>query len=316
MNNIGLIGFGCVGQGFYNILGSKYPELQVKKVVAKNPEKKREVYVPVLFDAEEVIYDKEIRIVVEAIDDARAAFIYAKKTLEQGKILVTANKKMVAENMEELKEYVKNFGGKIFYEAAVCGSIPIIKNINSYFRNEKISKISGILNGSSNFILTQMTLNGQSYEDALKDAQARGFAESDPTLDVEGIDAANKLSILCFDVFGTYISPTDIDVEGITGIDQSVIEEAKNNGSKIKLIATVKLKDDSLALSVKPEAVSENHPLYHVDHEFNSVLVEGEFSGVQQLTGKGAGSFPTGLAVTADVIDAIEILKDNEASLV
>jgi homoserine dehydrogenase len=307
---IGLIGYGCVGKGSYQILKEKYPSVIVDKVLVKDKTKERPSDLPITFDVEDIISNPEIDLVIEALDDAETAFIYALEILQQGKALVTANKKMVAENLPLLISTSREYGGRIFYEAAVCGSIPIIQNLNSYYRSEKIKSISGILNGSTNYILTLMYDEGISYKKALKEAQNKGFAESDPTLDVEGYDAANKLSILCYEAFGEYVAPDNITCSGITTITTATIELTKQENKKIKLIARGELQNGKLVTSVKPEIVAPGNPLYNIDNENNSVLIEGEYAGIQQLSGKGAGSLPTGLAVVGDVAKALSANKE------
>lgn len=302
MKYIGLIGYGCVGQGFYEILKRKYPEVKVQHIIVKDKNKKRPAGLPISFDVEEVIYNPLITIIAEAIDDSKAALIYALKILEQGKTLVTANKKMVAENLPILVEYTRKYGGRIFYEAAVAGSIPVIQTIKDYYKSEEIESISGILNGSTNYILTLMSEQGFNYEEALIKAQLQGFAESDPTLDVEGFDAVNKLTILIYEAFGQYIAPQNISTTGITEITLKDLARAKSESKKIKLIARADFQDGQLSMSVKPEIIGADNPLFQVDFEYNSVVINGKFSGIQQLTGKGAGSLPTGLAVVSDVV--------------
>ena len=306
MKKIGLIGFGCVGQGVFNILKKQYPEISIKNIVVKDVNKKRPTGLSFTYDPGEIILDEDIEIIIEAIDDAKTAFEFAKKILEQGKTLITANKKMVAEYLPALVRLQKTYGGKIHYEGAVCGSIPIIHTIKDYYKHEQIKSITGILNGSTNYILTLMSSAGVPYEFALKEAQVKGFAESDPTLDVEGIDAANKLSILCYEAFGEYLAPHLIQSIGITGLTKNDLNTAKRDNKKIKLIASASYADGRLLASVKPHFISSEHPLYWIDNEYNSIIIEGEYAGKQQITGKGAGSFPTGLAVVADALRALK----------
>lgn len=307
---IGLIGYGCVGKGSYQILKEKYPSVIVDKIVVKNKNKQRPADLPITFDAEDIISNPETDLIIEAIDDAETALIYALEILQQGKTLVTANKKMVAENLPLLISTSREYGAHIFYEAAVCGSIPVIQNLNAYYRSEEIKSISGILNGSTNYILSLMSDEGISYKKALAEAQAKGFAESDPTMDVEGYDAANKLSILCYEAFGEYIAPDKIESSGITTITTATIELAKQENKKIKLIARGEIQNGCLVTSVKPEVISPGSPFYNIDNEYNTVLIEGKYSGIQQLSGKGAGSLPTGLAVAGDVAKALSANKE------
>ena len=303
---IGLIGYGCVGKGSYQILKEKYPAITVDKILVKDRTKERPPALPLTFNAADIIRNPRIELVVEAIDDAETALTYGLQVLREGKVLVTANKKMVAENLPLLLHTAHESGGEIFFEAAVCGSIPVIQSLNTYYKSEEIKSISGILNGSTNYILTLMSEQGISYEEALADAQVKGFAESDPTLDVEGIDAANKLSILCYEAFGEYITPDEIECSGISTITSATVELTNKEFKKIKLVARAAMENGKVVASVKPEVIAPGHPLYNVDNEYNSVLIEGVYSGIQQLTGKGAGSFPTGLAIVADVAKALD----------
>ncbi len=196
--NIGLFGFGVVGEGIYQVLSQK-PQLNanIKKIVIKHPDKKRNAPSELFStEADEILNDEEIDVVVELIDDADAAFEIVKKAMNSGKSVVSANKKMIAENHLELIELQREKNVSFLYEAAVCGSVPILRNLEEYYDNDLLNYIQGIVNGSTNYILTKMRTENESYEIALKAAQENGFAESDPTLDVEGFDAANKLSII------------------------------------------------------------------------------------------------------------------------
>lgn len=313
MKKIGLIGFGCVGQGFYEIVKEKQLPVHIAKIGIKDRLKERKKHLPFTFSPEEIVEDSAIQIIAEAIDDSEAALNYALSALRQGKIFITANKKMVAENLPLLKEAEVKNNGQLYYEAAVCGSIPIIHLLQSYYKNEEIISIEGILNGSSNYILTRMAAGSMPYDKALKEAQEKGFAEADPALDVQGYDAANKLSILSYEAFEKYIDPAAVMRRGIELIKTKDINEASDKGFKIKLIAKLYLNEGKLKSYVKPQVIDTSHPLYHVDDEYNAVVIEGKFAGKQVLHGKGAGSLPTGLAVAGDLVHILN--KQNTFAL-
>jgi homoserine dehydrogenase len=301
--NIGLIGFGCVGQGFYELLQAN-PEIpaEVVRIAVKNPTKERplnkELFV---FEYEKLLGDPSIDLVVELIDDAETAFRIVKKALQLGKPVVTANKKMVSENLDALISLQDKYHTPVLYEGAVCGSIPIIQTIDKYYKSDSITSIKGIFNGSTNYILTKIFDTKVSYEEALKGAQDKGFAESDPALDVGGFDPKYKLSILIRHIFGQAVHPDRIINWGIDKLNKEDFEFAKNNNLKIKLLAKAELQNGTLSLIVAPHFVNSKDPLYHIENENNAVIIEGAYAGQQLLTGKGAGSLPTGLAVLSDV---------------
>lgn len=301
--NIGLFGFGCVGQGFSELLSSnKHLNAQIVKTCVKQLDKPR-VNLPgkLVADPDEILNDQTIDIVVELIDDADAAFKIVSNALKQGKKVITANKKMVAQNLSQLIDLEKAHGGKMLYEGAVCGSIPILTTLRNYYTNDQILSLSGILNGSTNYILTKVIEQNLSYEEALLDAKDNGFAESDPSLDVLGYDPSFKLSILIHQAFGVIIPPDKIYKKGITDISQADISFAKQHGLKIKLIAEARLVDGDIQAWVCPKFIDETDPFYLVNDEYNVVKIESAAAGKQLLFGKGAGKLPTGLAVLADL---------------
>ncbi|HNP17510.1 MAG TPA: homoserine dehydrogenase [Fulvivirga sp.] len=301
--NIGLIGFGCVGQGFYEVLKAN-PSIpaQITKIVVKDASKERAVDRNLLsFNIDELINDPAIDMVVELIDDVDVAYDILKKSLSLHKPVVTANKKMVAENLSELISLQTLYKTPILYEGAVCGSIPIIQTIDRYYQSENITSISGIFNGSTNYILTKILEQNLTYDEALQEAQENGFAESDPILDVGGFDPKFKLSILVRHAFGHWVHPDQILHWGINKLQNQDFDFAKANGLKIKLVAKADYKNGSLSLTVAPHFVNAQDPLFYIDNENNVVIIDGEFVGRQTLAGKGAGSHPTGLAVLSDV---------------
>ena len=230
------------------------------------------------------------------------------KALKNGKHVVTANKAAVASNFNLLQDAAVANDVVLKMEGCVAGGIPILNALTTVLKANQFIEILGILNGTTNYILTQMTDFGLSYDDVLKTAQEKGFAEADPTADVEGIDAANKLSILMALAFDEYIHPKDIPTTGITKVSAEDIERAKADNKKIKLIASAVKNGDGVEFSVKPVALDSSHPLASVSNEFNAVFVRGNAVDELMFYGKGAGSLPTGSAVAGDVLNIAEIV--------
>ncbi len=301
---IGLFGFGVVGQGLYNILSqTDHFNAEVLKICVKNRHKSRPLPSErFTYDFKEILDDPEINLVVEVISDAREAYHIVTHALRHGKNVVTANKKMVAQNLKELIALQEEFGVSLTYEASSCGSIPIIRTLEEYFDNEPLHSIAGIFNGSSNFILSKIYNENLPYEAALKQAQVLGFAEADPELDVSGMDALNKLCIITAHGFGLAIPPHHIFNSGINNLHALDMAYAKAKGSKIKLLAMAhKVNSEQLIALVIPVMVHPDEDLYTVENEFNAVLVDAMFAGKQLFKGKGAGGFPTGAAILSDV---------------
>ncbi len=302
--NIGLFGFGCVGQGLYFAINNSTGfKTSIKKIIVKNKSKERTIGKENFFyDKWDVLLDDSINVIVELIDDTDEAYAIVTEAIKRGKHVVTANKKMLALHLDELLALKDQYNVSLLYEAAACGSIPIIRTLEEYFDNEALVKISGIFNGTTNYILSKTVNDGISYEQALKNAQASGFAESDPTNDVEGFDALFKTIIIALHGFGVIIKPNDILRFGITTLKQQDIDYATRNGYKIKLVPTVtKLEDGKINAFVIPKLTTDKSHLYKVENEFNGVIVEGLFSGEQFFLGRGAGSHPTGAAVLSDI---------------
>jgi homoserine dehydrogenase len=301
---IGLFGFGCVGQGLYHVIkNSSGFKAEIKKIVVKHLDKKRNVDSTLIYyDKNDILNDDCINTIVELIDDADEAFNIVSTALKKGKAVVSANKKMIAENLEYLKNLQTEYGGILLYEAAVCGSIPIIRNLEEYFDNEPIKELKGIFNGTTNYILTKIIQEQLSYPIALKQAQDLGFAESDPKNDVEGFDPAFKSRILAAHAFGVFIKPEQITRQGITSLQAIDLQFAKQNNFSIKLQPKLSLTaNNTLHITVLPQFLNANDALAKIDNEFNSVVIEGEFSGTQQFIGRGAGGNPTGAAVLSDL---------------
>lgn len=301
--NIGLFGFGCVGQGLFHVLNnSKGFTANISKIAVKDKSKKRSLPENIFtFNKYDILDDPEINVVVELIDDAEEAFEIVKYAIQKGKHVVTANKKLVATHLKELYDLQEKHGVSLLYEASTCGSIPIIRTLEEYFDNEQLNKVSGIFNGTTNYILTKTINDKISYTEALKEAQQKGFAESDPTSDVEGFDPKYKAVIIALHAFGVFAKPEEVLNIGITTLHENDIRYASEKGYKIKLVPTVKQVNGAVSIFVLPKFIKQQNALYFVDNEFNGVIVEGEFSGEQFLKGKGAGGHPTGAAVLSDI---------------
>jgi homoserine dehydrogenase len=301
---IGLFGFGCVGQGLYYVLNNSTGfKADIVKIAVKDKTKGRSVSKDLItFDKSVILNDPEIDVIVELIDDADEAFNIVSEALKKGKHVVTANKKMLALHLEELYKLQQQNNVSLLYEASAGGSIPIIRTLEEYFDNEELEKVSGIFNGTTNYILTKTINEKLSYPVALKQAQEKGFAESDPTNDVEGYDAKFKAIIMALHAFGLIIKPEKVLNIGITTLHENDIKYASEKGYKIKLTPVIqRLENDKVGIIVAPSFVKETNQLFNVENEFNGVIVEGKFSGEQFLQGRGAGSYPTGAAVLSDI---------------
>ena len=320
---VGMLGLGNVGTGTYQTLEMNRElieehvgaSVEISKILVNDVTKPRQVVTPdgVLTDnVADIIDNPEIDIVAEVLGGIEPASEYMLKALNNGKHVVTANKAAVAANYDKLFKAAADNGVSLRPEACVAGGIPILNAITTVLGANKFDEILGILNGTTNYILTQMTDNGLDYADVLKDAQAKGFAEADPTADVEGIDAANKLSIMMALAFGHYVHPDDIPTEGISKITKADIDKATAEGCKIKLIASAKNEDGKLTYSVKPVALPTDHPLASVSNEFNAVFVKGNAVGELMFYGKGAGPLPTGSAVMGDILMAAKEIAESK----
>lgn len=302
--NIGLFGFGCVGQGFYEILNSNpNSPFQVVKIAVKNKDKERNAPADLFTqDHNDIHENRSINYVVELIDDADAAYEIVKKSLSNNVPIISANKKMIAYKLDDLIGLQQKHNTPLLYEGAVCGSIPILQTLNNYYANDQIRSIEGIFNGSSNYILSKITKGNVSFNSALSEAQKFGFAETDPALDIGGFDSKFKLIILLKHAFGVSLTPENILNLGIDQLTDVHFEYAKAQNLKIKLLAKVKKIDPQIEVLVAPTFVSPTDTLYHVEDEYNAVSIDNEFTHEQVLIGKGAGKLPTGLAVFSDLI--------------
>jgi homoserine dehydrogenase len=316
---IALLGIGNVGSGVWKILDTNKNEIrkrsgydiEVKKILVKDINKNRSIKVPegVLTDnIDDILNDDEIRIVVELMGGIEPAKDYMMKAIRRRKHVVTANKLVIATRGSELIDAANEEGIMLYYEASVGGGIPIIHGINESLTANKIEEIIGIINGTTNYILTKMSLEGMDFETALKEAQLKGYAEADPTSDVEGHDAMYKLAILSNLAFGAEVNLNSIYREGITNIKPIDILYAKELGYTIKLLAVGKDHKGSLELRVHPAMIPVIHPLANVNDAFNAIFIRGNAIGDLMLYGKGAGDLPTGSAVVGDIIS---ILRNN-----
>lgn len=301
---IGVFGFGVVGEGLYKVLQQTASlNATIKKVCIKNPNKKRNAPAA-LFTTEkdDILNDSEINVIVEVIDDPKAAFDIVSTAIKNGKSVVSASKKMIAEHLPELLSLQQQCDVPFLYEAATCASIPVIRNLEEYYDNDLLQSISGIVNGSTNFILTKIFDDGLPYSKALLEAQQLGFAESNPDLDVLGIDAVNKLTLLLVHAYGIVSAPEALLYSGIKNIELSDARIAEAKGYHIKLIAkAVKLKNGKVTAFVLPHFIKPDSQFYTVKNEYNGVVIESSFSDEQFFYGKGAGSFPTASAVLSDI---------------
>jgi homoserine dehydrogenase len=301
--NIGLFGFGTVGKGLYELLeriSSRHVE--IKRICVRDINKPRGVVANFTDNAEDIFSDPEINFIVELIDDAEASFEIVKRALNAGKRVVSGNKKMLAYHIEELIELQKATGTALLYDASACGSIPVIRNLEEYYDNDLLISVKGILNGSSNFILSKIFNEDMSYHDALKLARDLGFVESNPSLDIDGWDSLFKLIIITVHAFGVYVAPEKIFTYGISAMNDADIRFANEKDRRIKLVAHVeKTPDNKLLMCVMPQLISRNKYIYSVEDEFNGVVIKGLFYDKQFMFGRGAGGHPTGSAVLSDI---------------
>jgi homoserine dehydrogenase len=301
--NIGLFGFGTVGKGLYELLeriSSRHVE--IKRICVRDITKPRGVVANFTDNAEDIFSDPEINFIVELIDDAEASFEIVKRALNSGKRVVSGNKKMLAYHIEELIELQKATGTALLYDASACGSIPVIRNLEEYYDNDLLISVKGILNGSSNFILSKIFNENMSYQEALKLARDLGFVESNPSLDIDGWDSLFKLIIITVHAFGVYVAPEKIFTYGISAMNDADIRFANEKDRRIKLVAHVeKTPDNKLLMCVMPQLISRNKYIYSVEDEFNGVVIKGLFYDKQFMFGRGAGGHPTGSAVLSDI---------------
>ena len=304
---IGLFGFGVVGQGIYEVVRkAKNANAEIVKICVRDPEKPRKIQADKrLFttSVEEILDSPNINLVVEVINDPDAAYDIVKRSMLRGIPVVSGSKTMLARHLPELIELQKTRHVALLYDASSCGSIPVIRNLEEYYDNDLLLEVKGILNGSSNYILSRVFDHAEPYADALAQAQALGFAESAPSFDIEGYDSLFKLVIITVHALGTYVAPERVFTYGISTIHDSDIRYAREKGVKIKLVAqVVKVSDEHFTMFAMPEFVTPDKYIYSVDDEYNGVVIRGECYDQQFMFGKGAGSLPTASSILSDIM--------------
>ncbi|TNJ67657.1 homoserine dehydrogenase [Paenibacillus hemerocallicola] len=317
---VGLLGMGTVGTGVLRIVEGHQDDLQkqvgspirIEKVLVQNKDKSRRYAVEadrLTENAWDIVNDPAINIVVEVMGGIEPAKTYMLAALENGKHIVTANKDLMALHGAEILAKAAEKNCDVFYEASVAGGIPIIRTLIEGFSSDRITKIMGIVNGTTNYILTKMSQEGASYADVLKEAQDLGYAESDPTSDVEGLDAARKMAILGTLGFHTSLGLGDVQVKGISQVSKEDILYGKRLGYEVKLLGIAERQDDMISVGVQPTMVKTTHPLAAVGGVFNAVYVYGEAVGETMFYGPGAGEMPTATSVVADLVAVVKNLK-------
>lgn len=317
---VGLLGFGTVGSGVYRMIHEHQEELchrvgssiQVKKILVQDLDKERDIPFDsdlLTTDANDIIENPDIDVVIEVMGGVEEAKQLILSALRNRKQVVTANKDLLALYSSECLTVASEYGCDLFYEASVGGGIPILRSLVDGLSSDRITKMVGIVNGTTNFILTKMTTENTSYQEALQEAQALGFAEADPTSDVEGLDAARKMVILSTLGFSMRVSLDDISVKGITGISQEDIEYAKRFGYVIKLIGIAGCDNGRVEMSVEPSFIPNDHPIASVHNEFNAIYIYGEAIGETMLYGPGAGQLPTATAVVSDLVQVARNMR-------
>lgn len=318
--SIGLLGLGTVGTGVVQIIESHQDKLmhqigcpiQIKKILVSNLTKSRPIEIdPSLLTVQpdDILFNPEIDVVIEVMGGIEKTRGYILQALKNKKHVVTANKDLMAVYGQELLNVATENGCDLFYEASVAGGIPILRGLTDGLSSDYITKMMGIVNGTTNFILTKMSKEGSAYGEVLKEAQELGFAESDPTSDVEGLDAARKMAILASLGFSMVIGLDDVSVEGITKISEEDLEYSKKLGYTMKLIGVASRDDDKVEVSVQPALLPETHPLASVNNEYNAVYVYGEAVGETMFYGPGAGSLPTATAVVSDLVAVMKNMR-------
>ena len=322
---IGLLGCGTVGGALVDLLDARRAtitartgvELRIGAIAVRDTAKHQDRLAdPSLLttDSAAVVADPEVDIVIELIGDTDPALMLVRTALENGKPVITGNKELLAAHGPELYAVAAEHGVDLLFEAAVAGGIPLIRPLRESLVGEDISRVMGIINGTTNYILTKMTQEGAYYAGALADAQALGYAEADPTADVEGYDAGAKAAIIASIVFGVDVRSSDVQHEGISSITAADIDTAKRLGYVIKALAVIERADGEVAVRVHPAMVSTGHPLANVNDSFNAVFVEGATVGDLMFYGRGAGGGPTASAVLGDLIDAAVNVANGAAA--
>jgi homoserine dehydrogenase len=317
---VGLLGLGTVGTGVVRIVQNHQDDLlsqtgaaiEIAKILVQDLSKPRNITVnpdKLTNNPRDVLEDEDIDVIVEVMGGIEAAKTYILEALERGKHVVTANKDLMALHGPEILAKASEHGCDVFYEASVAGGIPIIRTLIEGFSSDRITKIMGIVNGTTNYILTKMSQEGAAYEDVLKEAQALGYAEADPTSDVEGLDAARKMTILGTLGFRVNVALSDVTVKGITQVSKEDIAYGKKLGYEVKLLGIAERQDERISISVQPTMVKRSHPLASVNGVFNAVYVYGEAVGETMFYGPGAGELPTATSIVADLVAVVRNLK-------
>ncbi|NLK97618.1 MAG: homoserine dehydrogenase [Epulopiscium sp.] len=322
MINIAVLGYGTVGSGVVEVIQTNQSSIDKKagkhiniKYVLDLRKFPGDPIEEILTDnVEDILNDDEVKIIVEVMGGVEPAYTYVKRALLSGKSVVTSNKELVAKHGAELLEIAKGKNINFLFEASVGGGIPIIRPLNQSLTADEIYEITGILNGTTNYILSKMADEGRNFEDVLKEAQSKGYAERDPRADVEGYDACRKIAILSSLAFGMQVDYEDIYTEGITKITKKDMEYAEKLGCSIKLLATSKKINHRIFARVSPVMIDKDHPLATVNGVFNAIFIKGNVIGDVMFYGKGAGKLPTASAVVADVVDAVKHLNRNIVS--
>lgn len=315
--SIGLLGLGVVGSGVIQIVEDHQEELvhqlgcgvKVDKVLVRDIEKARKIEVNedlLTTNPDDVLANSDIDVVIEVMGGVDTAREYILTALKAKKHVITANKDLIALHGPELEKAAHENGCDLFYEASVGGGIPLLRGLSDGFVSDRIQQVMGIVNGTTNYILTKMDKEGQSYDDALQKAKELGFAEADPTADVEGLDAARKMVILARLSFFTNVELDDVDVEGISNVSATDIDYGKKLDLTMKLIGFASRQGHQIDVSVEPTFIAKTHPLASVNNEYNAVYVSGENVGETMFYGPGAGGLPTATAVMSDVVEAIK----------
>ncbi len=323
MINVAVLGYGTVGAGVVEVLTTNKEsiakragdEINIKYVLDLRDFPGDPIEKVLVHDFDTIINDDEIDIVVEAMGGTDPAYKYAKASLERRKSYCTSNKELVAKYGPELLELAKSKGKNFLFEASVGGGIPIIRPLNQSLTADEIMEITGILNGTTNYILTKMSREGLAFDTVLKEAQDLGYAEKNPAADVEGFDACRKIAILSSLAYGEHVDFEDIYTEGITKITDADFKYASKMGLTIKLFGKSKRVDDKFYAMVAPFMINAGNPLYSVNGVLNGILVKGNVIGDVMFYGAGAGKLPTASAVVADVVDAAKHIKTNIMTL-
>lgn len=314
MAKVAVLGYGTVGSGVVEVLNTNkdlikeraLEEISIRYVLDLKEFPGTPVEKLIVHDFEQIVNDEEVDVVVEVMGGIEPANTFVRRSLEAGKSVVTSNKALVAKHGAELLKTAKEHQVNFLFEASVGGGIPIIRSLNNALTGDEIEEITGILNGTTNYMMTKMFYDGADYSEVLKEAQDNGYAERNPEADVEGYDACRKIAILSSIISGKYVDFEEIYTEGITRMTVRDILYAKKMGMTIKLLASAKREDDCVSAIVAPFLLLPSHPLYNIDGVFNSVFVKGNMLGDAMFYGSGAGKLPTASAVVGDIVDVVK----------